>query len=316
MKRFAITVLLLACAFAAHARKNHTDITPSGEYLFAQKDSCSLFLSVYDPEEGAATTPDGARKPSVLFVFGGGFATGERNDEGYLPWFKMLTENGYRVITIDYRLKLKGRSGLGVKDVSLFHEAVETGVEDLFSATSFIIENAEALRVDPAAIVVSGSSAGAMISLQAAWHLSNRDACTANLPEGFRYAGVMTFSGAILSLNGKVKYAAEPSPTLMFHGTQDKIVVYKGIRLFKIHYEGSSNLAVIFRKNGCNYNIYRFDGNRHEIASAFLKTFPEQLRFLETNVSKGEKRIVDAVVHDPSIKVWNVNSTRELYGKN
>ena len=42
----------------------------------------------------------------------------------------------------------------------------------------------------------------------------------------------------------------------------------------------------------------------------------EQLRFLETNVIKGEKRIVDVSVSDPSIKVWNVNSTKELYKNN
>ena len=41
-----------------------------------------------------------------------------------------------------------------------------------------------------------------------------------------------------------------------------------------------------------------------------------QLRFLETNVMKGEKRIVDVSVSDPSIKVWNVNSTKELYKNN
>ena len=71
-----------------------------------------------------------------------------------------------------------------------------------------------------------------------------------------------------------------------------------------------------YGKSGYIYNIYRFDGNQHEIASAFIRTFPEQLRFLETNVIKKEKRIIDATVNDPSIKVWKYNSLKEIYQGN
>ena len=85
---------------------------------------------------------------------------------------------------------------------------------------------------------------------------------------------------------------------------------------FKNRFEGSKPLADIYAKNAYNYNIYRYEGNQHEIASSFVRSFPEQLRFLETNVMKGEKRIVDVSVSDPSIKVWNVNSTKELYKNN
>ena len=34
---------------------------------------------------------------------------GARNEDYMLPWYKMLTDNGYKVVAIDYRLGMKGR---------------------------------------------------------------------------------------------------------------------------------------------------------------------------------------------------------------
>ena len=316
MKRILTFVLLSFAAATAYAQAVRIDITPSGEYMFAQRDTCQLFMSVYDPAPESDTRFEGKAKPAILFIFGGGFVSGDRNSRAYLPWFRAYTQNGYKVITIDYRLGLKGAGNVGVGNVGTIYNAIQIGVEDLFSATTFIIDNAEALGVDPANIVVSGSSAGAMIAMQAEWHICNRSGHAAMLPERFNYAGVMPFAGAILSREGKIKYDREPAPTLFFHGTADRIVTYRSIKFFKDRFQGADPLSEIFAKNGYNYSIYRFDGNQHEIASAFLNTFQEQLRFLETNVIKGEKRIVDATVNDPSIQVWKVNSTKELYKNN
>jgi carboxylesterase type B len=43
----------------------------------------------------------------MIFVFGGGFVRGSRDHEGYLPYFKFLNDNGFDVVSIDYRLGLK-----------------------------------------------------------------------------------------------------------------------------------------------------------------------------------------------------------------
>ena len=317
MKRFILAAILISLSILSNAQQRvRINVSPSGEYLFAQRDTCQLFMSVYEPVEGSITTIDGKKKPTILFVFGGGFIMGDRNAKAYLPWFRLYNENGYRVITIDYRLGLKGAGNVGVKDIDVIYNAIQIGVEDLYGATAFIIDNAEALGVDPSNIVIAGSSAGAIISLQAEWHLCNRSGHSGILPKDFRYAGVMSFSGAIFSREGKIRYAQEPAPTLLMHGTADKIVNYNHIVLFKNRFEGSKPLADIYAKNSYNYNIYRYEGNQHEIASSFVLSFPEQIRFLETNVMKGEKRIVDVSVSDPSIKVWNVNSTKELYKNN
>ena len=301
MKRILLIVASLCASMACFAGRPASRFVfdPSAEYMFAQRDTCQLFMSVYEP----VIQKDSAARPTILFSFGGGFVSGNRNSQAYLPWFKKLTEDGYRVISIDYRLGLKGRKVSGIKSIELIYDAVQTGVEDLYSATSFIVTNAEALGVDPSAIVLAGSSAGAIISLQAEWQLCNGGRNSSLLPRDFRYAGVMSFAGAIFSREGKPAFRRDPSPVLFFHGTKDKVVAYEKIHVGKNWFAGSSLLSGIFSKAGYNYSIYRYDGNQHEIASAFLRTYNEQLRFLESNVMRHEKRTVDATVSDPSIKV-------------
>ena len=309
----AATALVTAVAQEAGAEE-HIYIEPSGTYLFASKDGQDLFLDVYDPAEGSQTEIDGCAKPTVIFMFGGGFRGGERNKAYYTKWFKMMTDSGYRVISIDYRLGLAGAGKIGVKDSGLVENAINLAVEDLYSATAFIVENAGSLGVDPSRIVISGSSAGAISVLQADYELCNGFERARILPEGFRYAGVMSFAGAVFSRDGKVKYAVEPSPTLMFHGTADKVVNYKQIWFFKLRFAGTSVLSRSFKEGGYNYNIYRYQDCSHEIASCMSQFFSEEIRFLETNVMRGEKRIVDAVVTDPDVPVsrWKGKDYNDL----
>lgn len=303
----------LFCASAAYGKE--PVITPDDTYLFARRDTCDLFMDIYRPAVGSETAFEGREKPTVIFVFGGGFISGRRDDKGYLPWYRALVENGYRVAAIDYRLGLKGSDKVGLGQVNAIDHAIHIAVEDLFSATAFMLDNAEMLGIDPDNIVISGSSAGAITVMQAEYELCNRTSCAEILPEDFRYAGVMSFAGAILSRKGKVKYPVEPAPTLMLHGTADKLVNYRQIRFFNIGFFGSDKLTRRFSKFGYNYNMLRYDGYGHEIANAMYQTIEEQFRFLETNVIGKKKRIVDALIDDPSIsRGTGSQSRKELYG--
>ena len=225
-----------------------------------------------------------------------------------------MTANGYRVISIDYRLGLKGSKKVGVAQVDVLDKAIHMVVEDLFSATNFIIENAEQLGVDPANIVISGSSAGAISAMQAEYELANRSSWAQALPADFRYAGVMSFAGAILSREGKVDYATAPCPTLMLHGTADKVVPYKQIKLFNLGFFGGGKLIGRFKKCGYNYNMYHYLDNGHEVASAMDRTVDLQTAFIENNIMLGQNRTIEAWISDPDIVPGGVKSLKELYG--
>lgn len=313
MKRI-ITATIFAFAFLISAQAQKNLLAPNGTYMYERRDTCDLYMDVYDPAAGSTTTFKGMQKPTVIFMFGGGFIQGTRDDESYNSWFRMLTDNGYRVISIDYRLGLKGSTKVGVAQVNVLDKAIHMAVEDLFSATNFIIDNADQLGVDPANMVISGSSAGAISVMQAEYEVANRTPWASVLPQDFNYAGVMSFSGAILSRKGKVKYQTEPCPTLMLHGTADKLVPYKQIAILHLGFFGGGKLVERFEKFGYNYNMYHFIDYGHEIAGSMYSTLELQLDFLEQNVMQGKKRIVEAWISDPDVyKGAGPQSRKELY---
>ena len=290
-------------------------ITPDGTYLFVQRDTCNLFMDVYNPASGSNTTAFGLEKPTVIFMFGGGFIGGTRDDADYHKWFRQMTENGYRVISIDYRLGLKGSNKVGVAQVNVLDKAIHMAVEDLFSATNFILDNADQFGVRPDNIVISGSSAGAITVMQAEYEIANNTAWASVLPAGFNYAGVMSFSGAILSREGKVDFKNEPCPTFMLHGTSDKLVPYNQIKLFNLGFFGGGKLVDRFKQYGLDYNMFHFVGYGHEIAESMGTTLDLQIKFLETNVMQKKMRIVEAWIDDPDVfKGAGPQSRKELYG--
>ena len=177
MKKSIVRIILVALVLASvsmplSARSNKWTVSgvelasPAATYKFAGRDTCDLFLDFYPASKGSYTEIDGKQKPAIIFAFGGGFVAGHRDKPHYQQWIKLLNDNGYPVFSIDYRLGLKGVNAKGVKMIGAVRRAVEIGVEDMFSATSFIVKNADKFGVSPDNLVLSGSSAGAIIALQ------------------------------------------------------------------------------------------------------------------------------------------------------
>lgn len=312
------TILLGAAAvlglLATSAASSYAQSSPDATYMYAQRDTCSLYMDVYEPAKGNVLTADGLEKPTIIFMFGGGFIHGTRNDKSYSKWFNEMKNDGYRIVSIDYRLGLKGSKKVGIAQVNVLDKAIHMAVEDLFSATSFIIENADELDIDPDNIVISGSSAGAITVMQAEYEICNRTSWAKVLPENFNYAGVMSFSGAILSREGKVDYKERPCPTLMLHGTADKLVPYKQIAVFNLGFFGGGKLVKRFAKFGFNYNMYHFLDYGHEVAGSMGTTTDLQKKFLECNVMQKKERIIEAWISDPDVyKGYGPQSRKDLY---
>lgn len=310
----AAGIMLLAGSITTNATER--EMTPESTYLYAVRDTCELYMDIYEPSKESITTFDGKDKPTVIFMFGGGFIAGARDDQGYMEWFRQMTDNGYRIVSIDYRLGLKGTDEVGIAQVNVLDKAIHMAVEDLFSATEYIIDNADVLGIDPYNMVISGSSAGAITVMQAEYEIANRTAWASSLPQDFNYAGVMSFSGAILSREGLVDYKTRPCPTLMLHGTADELVPYKQIRVLHLGFFGGGKLVERFKKFGYNFNMFHFIDYGHEIAGSMDMTLDLQMRFLETNVIQKKERIVEAWISDPDVIKGGdgPQSREELYG--
>jgi predicted esterase len=152
--------------------------------------------------------------------------------------------------------------------------------------------------------------------MQAEYEISNRTSWASVLPQEFNYAGVMSFSGAILSREGKVDYKNRPAPTLMLHGTSDSLVPYEQIKVFNLGFFGGGKLVKRFQKFGFNYNMFHFIDYGHEVAGSMGTTINIQKDFLEKNVMQKKERIIEAWISDPDVyKGGGPQSRKDMYGK-
>lgn len=322
MKRLTILLLIFACSLAqAQVRpiQERADIpVPDTTLCFAQRDTCDLLLDFYRAAPGRGPCADSLRKPLVIHIFGGAFLSGQRNHPDDRTWYRALADAGYHVAAIDYRLGLKGVDAKpNLAAVSLLMNAIQMAVDDLFSATNYLIDHVEEFRIDADRIVVSGSSAGAITALEAEWEICNGQEPARVLPGWFNYAGIMAFSGAVLSLDGPVSFPQRPCPILLMHGTADRIVPYGKISIFRKHFLGSDALAKRLEAIGANYQIYRYADRGHEISVTMGRNLPEELRFLEENVIRGVYRKIDATLTDGAIPDpgWAKIGFQQLYDK-
>jgi acetyl esterase/lipase len=190
-------------------------------FTYAVKGLDTLKLDVYSPEH----IEQNVKLPVVIWMHGGGFSSGMRNNFATVSFMNYLTNKGYIGVSISYRLLRKGaKTGFGCDcptQDKLFTFA--SAAKDFLDATSFIIANAEDLTIDLNKIIAGGSSAGAEAVLSAlfmkAYYLEN-----ASLYDHIKFAGVLSLAGALVD----VKYINESNavPTVLFHGTEDKIVPF------------------------------------------------------------------------------------------
>lgn len=283
-------------------------ITPTATYEYVKRDS-SLYFDFYK-------APNSADNYTVVFVFGGGFVGGSRNEGYYMPYYNKLVENNINVVAIDYRLGLKGVKGLGVFNYKPLENAISMAAEDLLTATKYIMDHEKELQIDSKKLIIAGSSAGAITVLQADYELGNRTKLGQILPDGFRYAGVMSFAGAIFSTKGKVKYRHQaPAPTMMLHGTADRLVNYKQIKMFNVGFFGSSKLVKRFDKYGYPYYIVRYNTMGHEIAIRMFDDFDKSMWFIENYITKGANIHRDDFIDDPTMERHKFGSVKpsEVY---
>ena len=307
MKKIALlAAALLLSGILAGAQDN---------YQFAQRDTLALRMSVYEATPGSETTFQGKEKPLILFIVGGGFVRIEMGDYVY-DWFDILNDNGYTVVSIDYRQGMKGYkvkktlSGL-VKASDQFLLSQQMAVEDLFSAVGFLYENREELGLNPDNMVLAGSSAGAITALAAENQIVNGVA--EGLPEGFNFRGVMSFAGGIISTSGAPDYFAKPCPTMLLHGTSDGAVAYKHYGYFGRGIWGSSYLAGKLKDAGADYCIYRYPDRTHDVAAYMISAWPLEKEFLERSVILGARRVIDATIVDSSLPSWGNITTDDIY---
>ena len=280
MRHFKILLLLLACSLYMTAQET---------YPFVQRDT-TLHLDLYRP-----AAPNGY---TVMHVFGGGFVRGARNLKWDADYCRQLTENGYTVVSIDYRLGLRGATNIGVTNIQPLEDAIYMAAEDCAAAVRYLVDNAGSLGIEPDKIILEGSSAGAITVLMTDFARCNSLACAAELPENWQPAGVVAYSGAIYSKTGPLKWEKQPAPTLLFHGQVDKIVPYKQITLYPRGLYGANAIVKKLDKYKYPFQVYRFPGLGHEVSVCGPLTVEELNLFVQQNIRAGRRIFKDITFSD------------------
>lgn len=120
--------------------------THISDQAFSHPDGTALMLDVHRPAHDE-------QLPAVLYVHGGGWGRGDRTtdvDKRVLP----LVDAGFVVATLDYRLAPE--------------HSYPSPVEDVIAAGEYLRVESDRFHLDPQAIGVWGSSAGASLSTLAA----------------------------------------------------------------------------------------------------------------------------------------------------
>ena len=305
MKKALSFLLLAAVAFGAVAQQKQT-------YQFVQRDS-ALYLDVWSPE-----TPRSDRA-CVVALFGGGFIEGQRDNSLQTTIARQLTARGYTVVSPDYRLGLKDSAMVAshstlAKVRDLFQWTIDIATEDCAAALVWVVANAGKLNINPDRIVLTGCSAGAITVLQLDYCRANALPQASVLPDGWKPAAVVPYAGAIMC-KGKPEFKTPPAPTMLMHGTKDKIVAYKRFpRLLRHALYGSATVFKQMKKQDFPVWIMRYEGIGHEVAS-FLPGSVDLFCGYVEQVFNGRRTTLDATVRDEKLvpTEWTKMNVGDIY---
>lgn len=302
MRRLLLALLLFAA----------TPLIAQETYTYVERPDSALKLDVYRP---ANPRPDHA---CVVYVFGGGFVIGARNDSTSISCCKLLASRGFTAVAIDYRLGLRKVDPDHFKwnkVFGYFDTSIRYATEDCCAALAWLVSHSGELGIDPQKIVLTGNSAGSVTILQTDFSRANSLPPAAVLPQGWKPAAVIPYAGAIYSGHGKIRYNTPPAPTCFFHGTKDKIVFYRQFHFCRHHFVGANWLVKHqFRRHRYPYWILRFKGRGHEVAGYLPSTIQEFEAFVNAALD-GRVTYYDATCEDEALKPnkWTNMNIIQLY---
>lgn len=189
-------------------------------------DTVNLKLDMYKPVKG-----EFGKRPLVVFLHGGGFHDGEKDDEKIVSICSSFAVMGYTAVSIEYR------TGIPRKTKKYFCAALLRAVKDTREAIHFLKCKSRTYGIDTNNIYLGGLSAGAVVALHAGFW---------DTPEIFSYIGMhrvelpgfditelrkMPKIHGIINCWGAIlnpKWIENNNiPILNIHGTRDRLAPYK-----------------------------------------------------------------------------------------
>ena len=232
----------------------------------------SLFMKIYKPE--VAHRPE--LGPAVVFFFGGGWTHGDIDQ--FKEQSRFLATRGLVAVCAEYRVR--DRHGTTPFDALM----------DAKSAIRWLRPNARDWDIDPGKIIAGGGSAGGHLAVSTAF-IAGNDNPSDDLAISCRPDALVLFNPVVdttelelcKKLIGDRRREISPlhyvssngPPTIIFHGTQDKIVPIRDIERFQIKMKEAGNRCHIHQFKDMDHGFFNFGRNED-------RPFDETMRATET----------------------------------
>jgi len=235
-----------------------------------------LKLDVYTPDN------DIENRPVYLFIHGGGFIGGSKQQSQILTLANYYTSRGWVFVSIDYRLRdhmgsvpqewvdyapFIDNSGLGQ------YFAIYPAQRDAKAALRWLVANADIYHINTDYITVGGGSAGAITAITLG--ISNpedfRDEidisqdptlATTHLEENYQIQTIIDLwgSGVALDINeaiyGHHRFDSDDPPLFIMHGTEDPTVPFSGAEELKALYDSTGVPIAYYPIEGAGHGVW------------------------------------------------------------
>lgn len=251
--------------------------------VYSSRDDGDLKLDIYYPR----TPPPPEGYPVILSLHGGGWIIGTKRKDLFL---RSLVKQGFALVSPQYRLSSRAK--------------FPAQIEDVRTASHWLLKNAKALKLDPDRMVATGASAGGHLALLLAMSGDKTlvPGGTSPLPRGFIKAVFVLYpvtdlygiilpekrgdtgnlvarllGGSVMEksaqarLGSPVNHVRTDAPPVYFlHGDKDRLVPLSQSTILqeKLQQSGVETKLLILQGRG-----HAFAPNREQVqdAAAFLK---------------------------------------------
>ena len=273
--KFSHLPLLVFFSFFLSANPNQVALDNSENYIYKETSNINLEIYVFKPEDWKASDEN----PAIVFYFGGGW--NNRHITQFVAYAEYYASKGYVCFIPNYRVRSSENS-----------QAIDS-VRDAQDAFAYVRKNSDQFGIDPNRIAASGGSAGGHLAASLGTlkdlkhkNLSKPDAlilfnpvCIVDpLKDPKRYnfprLGV---KGYEISPYHYVDNSVPP--TIIYHGTKDKLVSYKTAQMFHEKMVKMGNDSTLVPFEGRDHGF--FNHGKHLPNSDYKETLNYTNRFFD-----------------------------------
>lgn len=272
--RYTYIFLLLFSSSLLNANSDIGILKSCENYIYKETSNLDLKIYIFKPSDWDSSQ----KKPAIVFYFGGGWNS--RHITQFVAYAKYYASKGFVCFIPNYRVRSQENS-----------QAIDS-VRDAQDAFAYVRINSAQFGIDPKRIAASGGSAGGHL---AATLGTKKDTRHGNIskPNALILFNPVCIVDPIKNPNrfnfsrlGVKGYEISPyhlvdknvPPTIIYHGTEDRLVPYKTAEMFHNRMLEAGNDCTLIPFEGRDHGF--FNHAKHLPQSDYTKTLKYTNDFL------------------------------------